>query len=523
MWWFYVIVLCILLASIVYLGYLYWGRSQAPIQTASTNKIERVQPPTKVIQEELRKVEERREDLTADQLYTLAETYQYGKYGKPTDLGRAVRLFEESREKGKRNRDIGHIGKCHMALGRLYKDSGVPEARKAIREFLKAIGCGYECGALEIGKIYMYGLHPYYLPDKLMAGKIFNVLSHGPRFSDHLRAVCAERAKEINRLGYTDLDNIPEAGREYYTLPYTVIEDMSAAFDSCETPLIPCQDEKVAPILQQQRPLRQRHQNRTIDQQEDIQLQNALWGDLVTRHILDIIPQQNVKSDSQNVHSSTVQNAVKNKLDFIEKSGHLSHNFEDNKRRFLDDISNITEISPEDRENIGRVLESLKDTQHSRYDKSEADIFNTVWSRINNPVNKDRRKDMVAVLAQNVASGVEHDVVVCSTGKIVRIVGALDGMDAEPLPELKPEWAINEEIAQSAVKVREDVLAAASPAEKVAYEALDPNDRQTEIVTALTTKMREQLTKKCEGEYCNTNIMSKESLDLKLGDYLESF
>ena len=523
MWWFYVIVLCILLASIVYLGYLYLGRKVSKSITP-TAPFERVQPPTKVIQEELRKVEERREDLTADQLYTLAETYQYGKYGKPTDLGRAVRLFEESREKGKRNRDIGHIGKCHMALGRLYKDSGVPEARKAIREFLKAIGCGYECGALEIGKIYMYGLHPYYLPDKLMAGKIFNMISHSHKFSDHLRAVCSERAKEINRLGYTDLDNIPEAGREYYTLPYTVIEDMSAAFDSCETPLIPCQDEKVAPILQQQRPLRR---PRAPDIGEDIQLQNALWGDLTVRqvniNILDIIPQQNVKSDSQNVHSSTVQNAVKNKLDFIEKSGHLSHNFEDNKRQFLEDISNITEISPEERENIGRVLESLKDTQHSRYDKSEADIFNTVWSRINNPVNKDRRKDMVAVLAQNVASGVEHDVVVCSTGKIVRIVGALDGMDAEPLPELKPEWAINEEIAQSAVKVREDVLAAASPTEKVAYEALEPDDRQTEIVTTLTAKMREQLTKKCEGEYCNTNIMSKESLDLKLGDYLESF
>lgn len=480
-------------------------------------------PPTKFINSQLSLAEENLKDLSYHQLYVLAETYQYGRYGKTVNLGKAVKLYEVARRKGATN--VKHVGRCHMALARLYKDGGpnteyIPEARKAIQQFLKALSCGCEEAIIEIANIYLHGLHPNYLPDKLTAGKIYGAFSRDLRCSQGLKSACHEKTQEISALGYIDLDNVPEPGREYFALPQTIIEDLNASLDAA----LLMKAEIVPYKYQYQRPHRHPQQAPSYDNDD---IQQALWNDAQIRRVtavkvadvLDVLPEQNIRSDSQNVHSSTVQNAALVKMKAIEQSTPVKSDFEANKKAFLAALSDKHQSSKKD---IERVLDSLNEGKHSRYGKSETDVFNIVWSRVNDPVNNERKSDIIDVLAQNIASGVEHDTVVCSTGKIIRMVGSLDAMDTEPLPDLKPEWAINEEIATAAANVRKEVLETSTSDERAAYEAASPTDIQKEIADKVTQKMRDNLKRKCEGDYCDAGIMTKETLETKLVDYLEN-
>jgi hypothetical protein len=232
------------------------------------------------------------------------------------------------------------------------------------------------------------------------------------------------------------------------------------------------------------------------------------------QNILDIVPEQIIFNDSQNVHSSSVNNIALQKINKIETSTNINNNYNNNFIEFENEIKRRTDLSDKDKENAIKLANSLKDSKHSRFDKSEIQIFNTVWSRINDPINSDRKEDMIKVFAQNLASGIEHSYAVCSTGKVMRMLGSLDAMDAGELPDLKPEWAINQEIAQSAAKIREDVLNNVSDKEREEYNTGE---------SKLSEIMKNTFKEKCKKDYVDSNILSAEKLDKTLEDYIDSF
>jgi|UniRef100_A0A6C0BGG0 hypothetical protein len=468
--------------------------------------MEHVTRDSRDIKQKLQKIEDEQggiESLSDKQTYVLADTYHYGRYGKPLNVKKAIDLYLQSIGKSS---NLEHIGKCYMAIARVYiegwKDHR-PDAVKAIKWFLKSIECGYEDGILEIAKIYMYGLHPYYLPDKLTAGKIYSIVLYNQKFSDSARTMCTEHLKQIAQMGYSDLDAAPEAGRTYYTLPFNIEEKISICLESANTRHVEwIHTSSFVPTLQNETRIATKNQDET------------------NTNVLDFIPVQKIYNDSQNVHSSTVQNAAQNTIEYIENKTGTVTDFTNSVSQFIQEIENIADMRPSEKENIKKVLESLSESIHSRYDKSEKDVFNLVWARINDRVNNERRSDMIKVFADNISSGVEHDNVVCSSGKIVRMIGSLDGMDVEPLPSLKPEWAINEEIASSASAIRNKVLERATTNQRKAYEALDQTDEQKQIAEHLSNIMRTELRQKCKVEYVDTNILSEDVLNSKLADYI---
>jgi len=309
--------------------------------------------------------------------------------------------------------------------------------------------------------------------------------------------------KQIAQMGYSDLDAAPEAGRTYYTLPFNIEEKISICLESANTRHVEwIHTSSFVPTLQNETRIATKNQDET------------------NTNVLDFIPVQKIYNDSQNVHSSTVQNAAQNTIEYIENKTGTVTDFTNSVSQFIQEIENIADMRPSEKENIKKVLESLSESIHSRYDKSEKDVFNLVWARINDRVNNERRSDMIKVFADNISSGVEHDNVVCSSGKIVRMIGSLDGMDVEPLPSLKPEWAINEEIASSASAIRNKVLERATTNQRKAYEALDQTDEQKQIAEHLSNIMRTELRQKCKVEYVDTNILSEDVLNSKLADYI---
>lgn len=149
-------------------------------------------------------------------------------------------------------------------------------------------------------------------------------------------------------------------------------------------------------------------------------------------------------TDAQNVHDHSVTASLAQRLQHLpEGSGSA----------YEDVMMMVLESDAENRADAFYTLDSLGDLQHSTLGTSERQALGKVWNRIQQ-MDPEMQRNAKAMLLSQLASGVEHGNVVCSTGKIARILGTLDGFDVDE--PIKPMWAVKEEIASLAAKTRND-------------------------------------------------------------------
>ena len=221
--------------------------------------------------------------------------------------------------------------------------------------------------------------------------------------------------------------------------------------------------------------------------------------DLFDTTLLKRLPIQVIRNDTQNVHDHGMQNIGAQIIGVLEEKNTNAAKKSDN---YYQNVSELLKHWDQSKHpNVKRVCDSLSELNHSKYDKSEKDVFNLVWTKVkDNP-------DTTVMLLDNLNSSVEHDSVVCSTGKIMRMLSTLDAVDDET-PDLKPDWVIKEEITQTVSKILKDL----KPNEKKEYESEDNNERIREVIK---TRIRN----KCEKDY--KVVLESNILDIYLNDYLE--
>jgi hypothetical protein len=98
------------------------------------------------------------------------------------------------------------------------------------------------------------------------------------------------------------------------------------------------------------------------------------------------------------------------------------------------------------------VLDKLGDFKHSSFGTTEKEALQMVWSKINSQNDPTLRENLKETLAKQLASSIENGHIVCSSGKITRIMGTLDGVSNEAA---RPMWAVREELANLASKTRD--------------------------------------------------------------------
>ena len=116
-----------------------------------------------------------------------------------------------------------------------------------------------------------------------------------------------------------------------------------------------------------------------------------------------------------------------------------------------------------------------------------------------------------AILAP--AACVERDNVVCSTGKIARIIGALDG--TEHVRGLRPLSAVREELGALASAVRREHVEALPEDRRRAYEAGELPDA--------TEAMRDDFARRSRRVYVDELRMHQTIVDPLVALYAEGF
>jgi hypothetical protein len=379
---------------------------------------------------------------------------------------------------------------------------------------------------LMIAELYRVGIHNSVNPDKITACRIYQTIQdYSSKFPRHISVTARQRHTEtMDALMRNEVDTDVITGNTTLTLsrdfPFELARTL-ARFDDVSVVMRWHRNEALP-----ERVLTDElhghaintNVNRLLPPGQDIDLEDPRVQELLfpnqrpvgiqpadIRQIAQV--QVRVNNDSQNVHSTTVLNCAKKVLDSQKLDEVVS--FETAR----DFILSTTAKTNCDVNKIQRVLAAMGNDKHSRFDKSEIEILREVVTRIQKEKDNTKRNNVAEILAHQLESAVEPRAgVVCSTGRIVRILSVYDGVD-DSQQKIVPEWALDQEIANLAVRIRDSILQGASEDERADYNA------------ARSTKLADEMNKRFEAEARKTygTIVSRDVLQKKLDVYREGF
>lgn len=360
-----------------------------------------------------------------------------------------------------------------------------------------------ENALLSILKLYLFGLNPHYSPNKITGLKIIQFINdNSHHFSKNFVLHCKVLWEQTSAQIYNDPDIIGTL-----QLPDNIIDKISIAIQHHQKnniELKPCSIQYLT-----------FHEENNDDEDEYI----ATVVNEENDDVVHINADENtdprritVKSDSQNVHNITIPNSVHVALNHIINLNSTMHvgTFKDAFTSYQQELQDSDLDSHTKHQSI-QVVRSLTSCTHSKFRMSEQQVFAHVYTRIRNSENKI---SLINLFTQNLASAIEHDSVVCSTGKITRMVSTFDVVDDE-IPDLKPDWILKEEIAAIAAKTREDVLNEAEPPLVTDYEKNSNS--------VLSETMKERFVEHIKQKYVDDGILSENGLTLLSAEYLDAF
>lgn len=163
--------------------------------------------------------------------------------------------------------------------------------------------------------------------------------------------------------------------------------------------------------------------------------------------------------DSQNVHDHAVSRITRHNVEQLDKSTDINAI---SKTQTFENVTNAIlsndDLGADTKGNALRTLDALNSHHNTSLGIAEDQALMLVWDRIEKQKDDAVRANLKDSLAKQLASAVEHGNVVCSSGKITRILGTLDGIeDGEvELQAPKPLWALRDELGSLAAKVRDE-------------------------------------------------------------------
>jgi hypothetical protein len=368
-----------------------------------------------------------------------------------------------------------------------------------------------------IAELYKNGIHASVNPDKLTACRLYRViLDNREKFPDHV----IETAQQ----NYDDIVTTFASGNRHDTdvvdgcilLPTDFHFDLArilVRFEDLQRLHEPARAHRtehhlVQPLRQWQYGMLQPAIIQEVPEEDD--------DDVPQEVILDTIreaarAQVQINDDTQNVHSSTVLSCAVAVLKECQRAPQLSYK-ECVERLFESCAKFRVDVSK-----IDRVLRRLTHDTHARFGASDTDAFVAVVSKIQSNPNAQKRDNLMEILARQLESAIERGQVVCSTGRIVRILSVFDGVEdlgtAGSTQKIVPEWALDQEFANLAAQVRDRVLGKASSKDRADYES--------GASEKLTDMMSDEFQKEARKTY--STILAPEVIERKMNVYTSAF
>lgn len=391
----------------------------------------------------------------------------------------------------------------HMKLWKLYYDGipnkydfqgnkiqGVsPNPKLALYNLNKAIYYGYDAGYLLLAKMYHYGFHDFDVDLERAKNIYIKIIDERlPNYNEaiHLLEQIYENERHKNLSSWLNipLDNIKNT---FSPKPFFV-ESISKP----NKKNIVITNSGISEKIIDTKPFL------------DIQLKNR-------DH--EVIQQPKITSDSQNVHDNILIRTVKQSINNLKKSTKLDKDM----NCTVSEIRNYLRSKPDcnKKEDAIKVLDSIERNHDNliSFEMKETDLLHLVWNRIHDK-HKDNKELLMENLYEQLASGVEHDKTVCSTGKFVRLLDTLNVIDDEV--SIKSKNALNQELMNKGAMIRQKLYDSYNEHDKNKIDSLKFNDTQDNFTNTLKNSIKTQFS----NDYVNSELLTQEELDNELNKWI---
>jgi len=240
----------------------------------------------------------------------------------------------------------------------------------------------------------------------------------------------------------------------------------------------------------------------TVAQEQADAAENvAVVEDLIRneRMIVPVIipPTRAYRNDTQSAHDSLVVKTLKQSIQNLKRAVKI----EQQPMRSLDILKNIIQRRAHSAKNANalKVLESVSTygEELTSLGITELEALNLVWHRI------DGDEDKINNLIDELASGVEHDKVVCTMGRLSRIVNSLNGVDK--IVFITHTNTIRKEIMDAAPILRKTLLSTYSASDRKAIDGIADHPIQAEF----DEKFKSALSDKIRKDYLHKNLITE--------------
>jgi len=157
------------------------------------------------------------------------------------------------------------------------------------------------------------------------------------------------------------------------------------------------------------------------------------------------------------------------------------------------DTNSINEVMNRVRQNAKLPFGNSK----NKIDIGESKLLRELWRRAHDPINVERKNDILNSLAQSLASCKERGSIVCLTGRTTRLMSSLAMIDAESekknLGILKTKAVVRNEIFDRCAKIVEKYVGSSSTTDKAIiddYNKGNSNDAVVSLENSMKTEMQ---------------------------------
>jgi len=198
-------------------------------------------------------------------------------------------------------------------------------------------------------------------------------------------------------------------------------------------------------------------------------------------------------SDWQNVHDSLISDDMISQIKYLISQNNKNHvpNFDmiqidqwlkNHAKSDTVNISTINEVMTRIRNNAKLPFGNSK----NKTDIGESMLLRELWRRAHDPINIERKNDILDSIAQSLASCKERGSIVCLTGRATRLMSSLAMTDVESeeknLGILKTKTVVRNEILDRCAKIVEKYVGSSSTTDKAIID--DYNKGNSNIAVA---------------------------------------
>jgi len=381
-------------------------------------------------------------------------------------------------------------------------EGSAPAPKLALYHINQAISKGYEPGYILLAKMYHFGFHDFPENKEEAKGIYTHIINNElPNIEEAIKnfqtIIDEERYSNTSNWLNIPVENIRTSinhGNQYSTIN---------------------RDEHINHIkkIKQEQKQDRFHEESSFDIQP-IKPHNPNLIDIQLENRTNKIPIRNeINNDTQNVHDSSLIRSVKQSIKNLQNSTNLSINLSDSLRNLRSFIQSKPECDR--KENSLRTLDSMEKNHEPlvAFELKESDLLHLVWNRINNnhSENKNNLKDN---LYDQLANGIEHDKVVCTTGRFTRVLDSLNVLDDQV--SIKSRSVINRELMDKSAMIRKEMYDKESSENRKLIDSIQENSKQNEFSEQLKDNIRTQFKR----DYIDSNVLTQEELDNEINQWI---